>query len=155
MSKETDQEFNSIAAATTPVEDVDRQIDEIASVSHQVEEVNVDEAPVNTTTESKAVASEETTVDAQDVSEKNATKPEVDAPETGSTSSEPSATSAATPVLKTSRKSVQIMTPKMDKNQSAPKRIDTPYPDEKSIHEATAKSDQINSKAKVREGQFL
>ncbi|XP_031634025.1 protein slender lobes [Contarinia nasturtii] len=55
------------------------------------------------------------------------------------------------PTLKSERKSVQIMTPKNDKNQMTMRRVDTPFPDENSILEATRS--QENSEEKLKRKQ--
>lgn len=61
---------------------------------------------------------------------------------------------AVSEIKKSDRKSVQIVTPKMDKTLSLVKRMDTPYPNEKSILEASAKLEENEERLKEEKGEY-
>lgn len=142
-NKEVERRFNEISEARKSADDqeIDCRIDEIAA---QTVESNVTAQVSNNDLprDNKQLLSL-TKINTISTIEDKQNKPD------------PSKVELQT-VSSVKRKSVQIMTPKMNKIQTTQKRFDTPYPDEKSISEATA--NHLNSedeKKKKREGKIL
>lgn len=153
---EVDERFNEISEAITPTaeQEIDSHFNEIAAKAgafnandkESNEEKIQDEANESKkNTSIQANKDKSIVVDEQEVLEQSVPN-EISFVTKGIT-----AASSKIP-----RKSVQIMTPIMDKIQKTQKRIDTPYPDEKSILEASAHTNSMEeAKQKKREGIFV
>lgn len=146
-TSDIDARINSIAASITPVDvqAIDRRFEEIAmdSTPETSNDDKQQDTDIDKVQEDK-IHESDTKTD-KDTSLVNTSQPELDA------TVKPSNVS----VSKNERKSVQIMTPDVEKNQKmCQKRIDTPYPDDKSVSEATANHTKSDERKKKREGRF-
>ncbi|XP_055300986.1 mucin-2 [Sitodiplosis mosellana] len=161
-AKEIDRQIDEIAETITPVsaQITDLRFEEIVSeltpTTSKADEPQAFDEVQEVTTEKNDTAigkdKEESIIVEPDVSVVDETQAELDL-STPMDEAPPQKSTA--PSSKNERKSVQIMTPVGDKNQKMlMKRIDTPYPGEKSITEATAanrsKSDERNKKREAR-----
>lgn len=144
VKTDCDSTFNDIASNLTPGQsesNVNKRIDEIFLT---LDDMVMGEAA----TEKQQAVSEEKTVDTSSYSDKHDvsvienTQPDLDetTPQT-----EVVQTEYPTPITKSAKKSVQIMTPQNQKSHSAGKRIDTPYP-------SSAARESANSPSELHDG---
>lgn len=158
-AQQIDQHFDAIAAESTEAAEA-TEATEIEPKITQTNSTDDDEAQQN------IIAATEVSQVIEDQKENSTCNKEpgytsvINASQSDLDESKPSTsvqheTLAVSEIKKSDRKSVQIVTPKMDKTQSLAKRMDTPYPNEKSILEASAKLEENEERLKEEKGEYL